>query len=188
GDIDTFDPCCTVGSKNSQTAIQNTFDQLTQYAVVGRTLPNGETFQTVDTSQIIGMLAESWEQDGAVVTFMLREGLTFSNGDPITADVIVDGYRRIFEVGGLSFFLLTMGSVDDASQFEVVDDLTIRMTMNTPNNLVNLNNVMHNTSSLDPLEIAAYHNRGRLHEVMGNMDAACSWWIRSPSGCAISNP
>ena len=154
GDIDTFDPCCTVGSKNSQTAIQNTFDQLTQYAVVGRTLPNGETFQTVDTSQIIGMLAESWEQDGDVVTFKLREGLTFSNGDPITADVIVDGYRRIFEVGGLSFFLLTMGSVDDASQFEVVDDLTIRMTMNTPNNLVNLNNVMHNTSSLDPLEIA----------------------------------
>ena len=24
GDVDTFDPCCTVGTKTSQTAIQNT--------------------------------------------------------------------------------------------------------------------------------------------------------------------
>lgn len=156
GDVDTFDPCCTVGTKASQTTIQNTFDQLTQYAHVERTLPNGQTYTTVDTSQIVGMLAESWEQDGNVVTFKLREGLTFSNGNPITADVVVEGYRRIFEIGGLSYFLLTMGAVADASQFEVVDELTLRMTMNTPNNLVNLNNVMHNTSSVDPLEVAEF--------------------------------
>jgi ABC-type transport system substrate-binding protein len=42
GDIDTFDPCCTVGTKTSQTTIQNAFDQLTQYAQVEKTLPNGE--------------------------------------------------------------------------------------------------------------------------------------------------
>ena len=154
--IDTFDPCCTVGTKNSQTAVQNTFDQLTQYAQVEKTLPNGEPYMTVDTSQIVGMLAESWEQDGDTVTFKLREGLTFANGDPITAQAIVDGYRRIFEVGGLSFFLLTMGSVNDADAFQVVDDLTLTMKMETPNNLVNLNNVMHNTSALSPQEIEEF--------------------------------
>ena len=155
-DIDTFDPCCTVGTKNAQTAIQNTFDQLTQYAQIEKTLPNGEKYMTVDTSNIVGMLAESWEQDGDTVTFKLREGLTFANGDPINAQAIVDGYRRIFEVGGLSFFLLTMGSVNDASAFEVVDDLTLTMKMEIPNNLVNLNNVMHNTSAVSPKEVAEF--------------------------------
>ena len=155
GDVDTFDPCCTVGSKTSQTTIQNTFDQLTQYAQVERTLPNGGKYMTVDTGQIVGMLAESWEQDGNVVTFHLRKGLKFHNGDPITAQVIVDGYQRIFEVGGLASFLLIMGSVTEANQFEAVDDLTVKMSMATANNLVNLNNVMHNTSTVDPLEVLA---------------------------------
>lgn len=156
GDVDTFDPCCTVGTKTSQTTIQNTFDQLTQYAHVEKTLPNGEKYTTVDTGNIIGMLAESWEQEGDTVTFKLREGLTFHNGDPITAQAIVDGYKRIFEVGGLSFFLLQMGAVNDASAFEVVDDLTMTMKMETPNHLVNMNNVMHNTSALSPQDIQAH--------------------------------
>src|SRR5713101_6376593 len=109
GDIDTFDPCCTVGTKTSQTTIQNTFDQLTQYAQVEKTLPDGTKYMTVDTSKIVGMLAESWTQNGNAVTYKLRPGLKFANGDPITAQTIVDGYRRIFDVGGLSQFLLIMG-------------------------------------------------------------------------------
>jgi peptide/nickel transport system substrate-binding protein len=156
GDVDTFDPCCTVGTKTSQTTIQNTFDQLTHYAQIERTLPNGEKYMAVDTGNIVGMLAESWNQEGDTVTFKLREGLTFHNGDPITAQAIVEGYQRIFEVGGLSYFLLTMGSVNEASAFEVVDDLTLTMKMGTPNNLVNLNNVMHNTSALSPADLKAH--------------------------------
>lgn len=156
GDVDTFDPCCTVGSKTSQTTIQNTFDQLTQYAQVEKTLPDGQKYMTVDTSKIMGMLAESWEQDGKVVTFHLRKGLKFHNGNPITAQVVVDGYKRIFEQNGMSSFLLIMGSVTKPDQFEAVDDLTIKMSMATANNLVNLNNVMHNTSTVDPVEMQAH--------------------------------
>lgn len=156
GDVDTFDPCCTVGSKTSQTTIQNTFDQLTQYAQVEKTLPDGQKYLTVDTSKIMGMLAESWEQDGNVVTFRLRKGLKFHNGNPITAQVVVDGYKRIFEQQGMSSFLLTMGSVTKPDQFAALDDLTVKMTMTTENNLVNLNNVMHNTSTVDPLEVQAH--------------------------------
>lgn len=65
----------------------------------------------------MGMLAESWEQDGNVVTFRLRKGLKFHNGNPITAQVVVDGYKRIFERQGMSSFLLTMGSVTKPDQF-----------------------------------------------------------------------
>jgi peptide/nickel transport system substrate-binding protein len=109
-----------------------------------------------DTSKIQGMLAESWSQEGNVVTFKLRKDLKFHNGNPITAQTIVDGYKRIFEVGGLSSFLLNMGSVTKPEQFKAVDDLTVQMTMDTPNNLVNLNNVMHNTSTVDPKEVAQF--------------------------------
>ncbi|NJL33304.1 MAG: ABC transporter substrate-binding protein [Chloroflexaceae bacterium] len=157
GDIDTFDPCCTVGSKPTQTVLQNTFDQLTQYAIVERTLPDGTPYLTVDTDDIVGMMAEEWSMDeDGVVTFNLREGLTWHNGEPVTAQSVVDGYNRIFEVGGNASFLLTMGGVNDASYFAVVDDLTLTMAPDVPNNLVNMNNVMHNTSILAPGNIAEY--------------------------------
>src|SRR5918994_5575134 len=63
GDVDTFDPAFTVGSKPSQTTIQNTFDQLTQYKQVDKTVA-GITYRGVDTESIEGMLAESYEEKG----------------------------------------------------------------------------------------------------------------------------
>jgi peptide/nickel transport system substrate-binding protein len=154
GDIDTFDPCCTVGSKPSQTTIQNTFDQLTQYAQVERTLPNGQTYKTVDTSNIIGMLAESWEMtpDGTI-SFKLRDGLKWHNGEPITAQGVADGYGRTYEVGGVSSFLLAMGGVSSPSQITASDPKTVVMKPTVANTLVSMNNVMHNTSALSPKDI-----------------------------------
>ena len=155
GDVDTFDPCCTVGTKTSQTAIQNTFDQLTQYAQIEKKLDDGTPYMTVDTGNIVGMLAESWKQEGADVIFTLKEGLTFSDGTPIDAQAIVDGYKRVYEVGGVSTFLLGMAGVTSPDQITVVDERTIKMTPDVANNLINLNNVMHNTSAVSPAEMAA---------------------------------
>jgi len=44
-------------------------------------------------------LAESWDisGDGLVYTFRLREGLAWSNGDPITAGQIVASFRRMLQ-------------------------------------------------------------------------------------------
>jgi len=81
--------------------------------------------------------------------------LTFSDGTPIDAEAIVNGYTRIFEVGGVSTFLLGMSGVASGEQFEAVDERTIKMTTDVANNLVNLNNVMHNTSSINPAEMEA---------------------------------
>ncbi|MBI3961472.1 MAG: ABC transporter substrate-binding protein [Deinococcus sp.] len=159
GDIDTFDPGFTVGSKPSQTTIQNTFDQLTQYAVVNRTLPDGTPYQTVDTSQILGMLAESYElaDGGSTVIFHVRPGLTYSDGTPIDASAVVNGYRRIFGSGGISVFLLSMGgAVTSGDAFQVIDNLTLSMRMSKANNITLLNNTMHNTSALNPREIEAH--------------------------------
>lgn len=156
GDVDTFDPCCTVGSKLVQTTIQNTFDQLTQYARVEKKLPNGLSYTAVDTSKIEGMLAEKWEMtpEGKII-FTLRKGLTFADGEPITAQSIVDGYRRIYEVGGVSSFLLIMGGIATPDQITADGDKVV-FAPSVPNMLVNMNNVMHNTSAISPRDIKAH--------------------------------
>ncbi|MEA2585035.1 MAG: peptide/nickel transport system substrate-binding protein [Thermomicrobiales bacterium] len=157
GDIDTFDPAFTVNSKTAQTIIQNTFDQLTQYQVVDRTAPDGTPYTTVDTEQIIGMLAESWTADGANLIFTLREGATYSNGDPIDSSAWLTGYQRVLETGGISQALLQMGGgVSGPDAVSAPDPKTFVIAMSQPNSLIPKNNVMHNTSALNPKELGAH--------------------------------
>jgi peptide/nickel transport system substrate-binding protein len=147
GDIDTFDPAFTVGSKPSQTTIQNTFDQLTQYKQVTKHL-NGITYPGVDTEQILGMLAQSYVRKGNDFIFTLRKGLRYHDGTPITAKSIVEGYRRVFASKGISYFLLSMAAVPDPSHITAVGPDKVRIHMDHPNLLLLKNNTMHNTSSV----------------------------------------
>ncbi len=117
GDIDTFDPAFTVGSKPSQTTIQNTFDQLTQYKQVTKHV-NGITYAGVDTEAILPMLAQSYVRKGNDFIFTLRKGLKYHDGTPITAKEIEQGYKRIFDAKGISYFLLTMAAVTDPSHIK----------------------------------------------------------------------
>ena len=58
-----------------------------------------ETLTAVDPSLTVRpALAESWAvtDDGRQVTFTLREGLTFSDGTPLTAADVVHSWRRLF--------------------------------------------------------------------------------------------
>jgi len=148
GDIDTFDPAFTVGSKPSQTTIQNTFDQLTQYKQVTRHA-SGRAYNTVDTEKILGMLAQSYVRKGNDFIFTLRKGLRYHDGTPLTAKSIEQGYRRVFEAKGISYFLLTMAAVTDPSHIKALDDRRVRIRMNQPNLLLMKNNTMHNTSAVE---------------------------------------
>ena len=157
GDVDTFDPGFTVGSKTAQTILQNTFDQLTQYQQVDAKAPDGTPYKTVDTSKIIPMLCESWTMQGADMVFKLRAGATYANGDPIDASTMVTGYDRIYDTQAVSYTLLSMGGgVTSTSSFVAQDPMTFVIKMSKPNTLIPMNNVMHNTSALDPKEIAAH--------------------------------
>lgn len=158
GDVDTFDPAFTVGTRTSQTVIQNTFDQLEQYSLVEERAEDGTPYWRVDTSQIKPMLAESRSisADGKVVTWKLRRDATYHDGKPVDARAIVEGYRRIYDAQGISYWLLTMGSVMSPDYFRAVDDYTVEMRMDVPNQLVLMNNVMHNTSAVHPDDVKAH--------------------------------
>ena len=152
GDIDTFDPAFTVGSKPSQTTIQNTFDQLTQYKQVTKHL-NGITYAGVDTESILPMLAASYVRKGNDFIFTLRKGLKYHDGTPITAKEIEKGYQRIFDAKGISYFLLTMSAVTDPSHIKALDTYRVQIRMNQPNLLFLKNNTMHNTSAVEYEEV-----------------------------------
>ena len=59
-----------------------------------------ETLTAVDPSLTVRpALAQSWsiEDGGRQVVFTLRQGLTFSDGSPLTADDVVRSWRRLFD-------------------------------------------------------------------------------------------
>lgn len=77
-------------------------------------------------------LAESWEvsPDALTYTFHIRQGVRFSNGDPLTMDDIKWSLDRMIDpkIDASWAFLM-----DDIKGFEVVDDSTIKMVMKKVN-------------------------------------------------------
>jgi peptide/nickel transport system substrate-binding protein len=148
GDVDTFDPAFTVGSKPSQTTLQNVFDQLTQYEHVDKRLA-GVSFRGVDTESVQGMLADDYEQSGTSYVFTLRDDARYHDGTPVAAKHIVEGYRRVFEAEGISYFLLDMAAVPDPDHIRALDDRRVEVRMDKNNLLLLKNNTMHNTSAIN---------------------------------------
>ena len=72
-------------------------------------------------------LAESWEADGNVYTFTLRQDVAFQSGNPMTAEDVVFSLERMKALGaGLSYLF---GGVESA---EAVDSHTVRFTLSQP--------------------------------------------------------
>jgi oligopeptide transport system substrate-binding protein len=53
------------------------------------------------SGELVGGAAEYWEvsQSGTLYKFRLRSGLTWSNGDPLTAHDYAESFRRLFDTG-----------------------------------------------------------------------------------------
>lgn len=77
-------------------------------------------------------LAESWEvnDDATVWTFELVDDATFHNGDPVTAEAVRWSYVRTLELNRGPAWMLA--DVLKPEGIEVVDDTTIRFTLEQP--------------------------------------------------------
>jgi peptide/nickel transport system substrate-binding protein len=110
--IVTLDPAA-YSDRATETVIRNMFDGL-----VTRTTDN----------EVVPELAESYEWiDDTTCEFVLKQGVTFHNGEPLTADDVVYSFERILAEDGIcgeasprKGFLGTVTSV------EKVDDYTVR--------------------------------------------------------------
>lgn len=82
---------------------------------------------------VVPDLASSWEisDDGLIYTFALREGVTFHDGEPFSADDVVATFNRILDPpeGVVIPIAADMGVV---SAIEKVDDLSVRFVLSSP--------------------------------------------------------
>lgn len=85
-----------------------------------------------DSGELEPWLAESWEAnpDATEFTFRLREGVTFSDGSPLTAQTIAANFDDIKAAGAKS---AAVASLRDYAGSEIVDDSTVTVRFNTPN-------------------------------------------------------
>lgn len=74
-------------------------------------------------------LAESWERTGdRTWEFMLRDGVTFHNGDPVTADKVVYSFEKLIDE--LSYMQNWLNLADDA--VKKIGNLTVEFTNSEP--------------------------------------------------------
>lgn len=113
---------------------------------------------------VVPDLASSWEvaDDGLSYTFTLREGVTFHDGEPFSADDVVATFNRILDPpeGVVIPLAADMGVVDTV---EKVDDLTVRFALSSPRSyfldlLSGVGMVIFSKKTLD-------ENNGELREV-----------------------
>jgi peptide/nickel transport system substrate-binding protein len=81
------------------------------------------------------MLALSWKpnSDGSVWTFRLRQGVTFHNGAPLTADDVVYTFRELADPHNASNALSTLQGVLSPAGVRKVDSSTVAFHLEAPN-------------------------------------------------------
>lgn len=93
--------------------------------------------------KVTGGLAEKWDvsQDGLVWTFHLRDGIKWSNGDPITANDFKAGWVRALDPKVASEYSYMLYPIKNAENFnngkakvedlgiKVIDDKTLEVTL-----------------------------------------------------------
>lgn len=101
----------------------NCYDRLMTYG--RKTLADGSS--SYDRDKLEPELAEEWSEGDMSVTFKLRQGATFHDGTPVTANDVKWSLDRAVTVGGFPTFQMKAGSLEKPEQFVVVDDRTLRI-------------------------------------------------------------
>ncbi|MFC5752377.1 ABC transporter substrate-binding protein [Actinomadura rugatobispora] len=120
-----------VGSDSGCVDPQQVGSNDTIYSV--RQLVDSLTDQDPATGKIVPWLAQSWtvSKDARTFTFKLRPGVTFSDGTPLTAEVVKANFDAVPKLGVLG--ILPKGYLNGYESTTAVDDLTARVAFKTPN-------------------------------------------------------
>jgi peptide/nickel transport system substrate-binding protein len=96
----------------------NIYDSLT-----GRDYSSGQ-------GKLVGKLAESWaKQNDTTWRFKLRQGITYTNGEPFTADAVVAAVKHMANPAAPGQCLAEFGTLSDAQK---VDDFTVDVISKEP--------------------------------------------------------
>lgn len=84
------------------------------------------------THALVPAIAESWEisEDGLVYTFHIRPGITFWDGEPCDAHAVKWSLDRTIRLNGPEGGVMLIAPI--IKEIEVIDDLTVQITLNYP--------------------------------------------------------
>ncbi|MCC6705791.1 MAG: ABC transporter substrate-binding protein [Thermomicrobiales bacterium] len=101
-------------------------------AIVNAHLLDTLTYRDVETGEIQPRIATAWEQvDDLTWTFTIREGITFHDGSPVTANDVKASLDRVLELAGpLAPLWATVEST------EATDDATLTIKTTSPTGTV----------------------------------------------------
>lgn len=130
GDMATMDVAQTT---DDYFVPQNIFDRLFEIQV-----------QADGSTEIVGSLCteHSVTDDGLSYTFKLRQGVKFTNGNPLTAGDVKYTFVRLLTAGGVNDDIplevagaeaLQKGEAEDLSGINVVNDYELTVTLSAPN-------------------------------------------------------
>ena len=128
-DIDNLDPHA-FKSDAAQMVVDATYDTFVDFGTSVDS--NGAIIASSD--KVVPNLAEmSISTDGKVVTFKVKSGIKFSNGDPVDAQAVADSILRGVTGDGYAKLLWGMITVTKADQVKVVDASTVQLTLEKGN-------------------------------------------------------
>src|SRR5262245_37607590 len=115
GDVDNYDPLT---------------DSLDQFQNYGRLLVFGSLTIYDADSKLVGDLATEWNLDGTSWVFKLRDGVTWHDGSPFTADDVKYTAERALDPATGSYAAPYIG---DGTTIDVVDPLTVKFNLTAVN-------------------------------------------------------
>jgi len=119
--IDTFDPA-DYRDRETETVLRNMFDGL-----VTRTT----------TNKVVPEIADSWEWvDNKTLEFKLKQGVTFHNGEALTAEDVKFSFERTITENAIEYpephTAARKGLIAPLEEVEIVDDYTVRLHFAKP--------------------------------------------------------
>jgi len=72
-------------------------------------------FKPGSASEIIPGIAESWEFSGNSITFTIRDGVKFSNGDPVDAEAVAYSLKRVIKLAQTPSWVITQFGITEDS-------------------------------------------------------------------------
>ena len=153
GDAANLDPTASAGNPAAAEIMKNVYTGLIKYDV-----GPDDKGQPIAKSDFVGSLAESWQQnaDGTQITFKLRSGLKFANGDPIDAAAVLYTFQRIFAFNTTSAGLFSSSGLMGASSVVAVDNSTVQFTLAHASTLFMQAMVQYSASIVDPKVVMAH--------------------------------
>lgn len=106
-----------------------------QTIYVARQVVDSLTDQNPETGEVVPWLADSWESnpDGTQFTFRLKDGVTFSDGTPLTADSVKKNFDAIVNTLGGVKSPQAVGYLAGYTGTTVVDEHTAQVNFSAPN-------------------------------------------------------